>query len=277
MKQQKNVPVPTSSTELAISTKALALKGEINALHRETLKSGNEMMRNAVSCGERLEELKAILKASKTTTFENWVNQNLDFTDRAARSYIKLFTDLGKLPKPERRSVLETADSIAEARRLIAATLTPDTPKPAPAPSVSATAPPPASPVATTNNDRSTTSSDSSGGGADEPTAEVYDLDEPPEEPTAEEVDYGKCPNCAGTKWTEDEDGVCCAKCRHPHGEPTGGADEDRIKTQRQKTIKTVEALQRAFDDLHLLLPRPEHPKAEEGCKVLLRMARGWK
>lgn len=90
-------------------------------------------------------------------------------------------------------------------------------------------------------------------------------------------TDYGKCPNCAGTKWTEDEDGVVCAKCKHPHGEPTGGADEDRIATQRSKTVKTVEALQRAFDDLNLLLPKADHKQAAETCKVLLRMARGWK
>jgi hypothetical protein len=108
---------------------------------------------------------------------------------------------------------------------------------------------------------------------------------EPDHEPTDDEIreangekpDRGKCPNCAGEKWTEDEDGVSCAKCKHPHGEPTGGADEERIKTQRSKTIKTVEALQRAFDDLHLLLPKPQHDEAVKTCKVLLRMARAWK
>jgi hypothetical protein len=120
------------------------------------------------------------------------------------------------------------------------------------------------------------------------PDTPVYPIDEPPDEdqePTDDEIrtangikpDRGKCPNCAGEKWTEDEDGVSCAKCKHPHGEPTGGADEQRIATQRSKTIKTVEALQRAFDDLHLLLPRPEHTEAAKTCKVLLRMARAWK
>ncbi|HEY4721527.1 MAG TPA: hypothetical protein VII92_06745, partial [Anaerolineae bacterium] len=68
-------------------------------------------------------------------------------------------------------------------------------------------------------------------------------------------IDYGKCPNCAGTKWTEDDTGLACSKCHHPHGEPTGGIDDDRVTTQRQKTVKTVEALLRAFDDLHLMLP----------------------
>jgi len=114
--------------------------------------------------------------------------------------------------------------------------------------------------------------SDSSGGGGEDPL-EFHEG--PPAE--IEEADLGKCPNCAGTKWTQDEDGTYCANCRHPYGEPTGGADEERIKTQRSKTVKTVEALQRAFDDLNLLLPRAEHKEAADTCKVLLRMAKGWK
>jgi hypothetical protein len=107
-------------------------------------------------------------------------------------------------------------------------------------------------------------------------------------------VKRGKCPNCASTKWNEGEDGVSCAKCHHPHGEPVGDPDEDRLKTQRQKTVKTVEALMRAFDDLQEMWARPEHGgatkwTAEEvhatladmgvisACKGLLKIARGWK
>jgi len=91
------------------------------------------------------------------------------------------------------------------------------------------------------------------------------------------DADYGKCPNCAGTKWKAGEDGVRCAKCKQPHGEATGGTDENRIKDQRSKTVKTAEALMRAFDDLHTLLPRAEHAEAIDGCKRLLKVAKGWK
>jgi hypothetical protein len=92
------------------------------------------------------------------------------------------------------------------------------------------------------------------------------------------EPDRGKCPNCAGTKWTEDEDGAYCSKCRHPHGEPVGDVDDKRIGDQRSKTIKTAEALLRAFDDLHTLMPKPsEHKDAIAGCKALLKTAREWK
>lgn len=96
--------------------------------------------------------------------------------------------------------------------------------------------------------------------------------------PKPDKPDYGKCPNCAGTKWTANDEGVCCAKCRHPHGEPSGGADEDRIGIQRSKTIKTAEALMRAFDDLHHLLAKSrEHANAIATCKILLKTAREWK
>ncbi len=110
----------------------------------------------------------------------------------------------------------------------------------------------------------------------------------------AQKPDLGKCPNCASTKWTEDEDGITCAKCYHPHGEPAGDPDEDRIKTQRQKTVKTAEALMRAFDDLQAMKARGEHGGSAkwtaddalatvkdmgviQACKGLLKLARGWK
>ncbi len=105
--------------------------------------------------------------------------------------------------------------------------------------------------------------------------------------------DYGKCPSCAGTKWVEAKEGVSCAKCNHPHGEPAGDVDEDRITTQRQKTVKTGEALMRAFDDLQTMRARAEHDgKQNSGadaisvvknlgviktCKALLNIAKGWK
>lgn len=89
----------------------------------------------------------------------------------------------------------------------------------------------------------------------------------------------GKCPNCAGAKWTKDNFGfTVCAKCGHPHGEPTGGTDENRLSDQRSKTVKTVEALMRAFGDLHMLVPKEQaHEDAIATCKILLKTAKGWK
>jgi len=129
----KKTAAPMPANEMAISNKALTLKGEIEACHREVLKSGNEMIRNAVRVGELLTEVQSVLKASKSTTFGSWVEQFLPFSERSARSYIKLHNELEQLPNRKRASVLESADSINEARRLIAAATNPD-PKPAPAP-----------------------------------------------------------------------------------------------------------------------------------------------
>jgi hypothetical protein len=89
--------------------------------------------------------------------------------------------------------------------------------------------------------------------------------------------DYGKCPNCTGTKWDEDEEGVSCHKCHHPHGEPLGDVDDKQLTIQRSKTVKTVEALMRAFDDLQAMRAKPEHGGAIDGCKALLRTAKAWK
>ena len=93
----------------------------------------------------------------------------------------------------------------------------------------------------------------------------------------SEPVDLGKCPACAGAKWTDTEDGPVCSKCKQPHGEPAGDADEDRIKTQKAKTRKTAEALMRAFDDLQCMQARPEHEAVIKDCKRLIVIAQNWK
>jgi len=90
-------------------------------------------------------------------------------------------------------------------------------------------------------------------------------------------ADYGKCPNCAGTSWDEDEDGVSCSKCHHPHGEPAGDVDKDRLTVQRSKTVKTAEALMRAFDDLQTMKAKECHGDTIETCKGLVKTAKGWK
>lgn len=265
MKQQKNAIVPASPAQQAISTKALSFKGEIVAYHQAAHKAAEEAMENLFQCGRLLEEVKAVLKADKTTSFGEWCEQFCDISSSSAYSYCKLFQDLREFTKFQRAGIFTRYNS----QRAVQAFLTDQRKTAEPKPETTSvasldepeatipTSPPPAS---LADRFASDIEEDTGGGGEPEP-----------------DLDLGKCPNCAGTKWTDDDDGPVCSKCHHPHGEPTGGADEDRIKTQRQKTIKTVEALQRAFDDLHLLLPKVEHKEAADTCKVLLRMAKGWK
>jgi len=96
--------------------------------------------------------------------------------------------------------------------------------------------------------------------------------------PVASSDKLGKCPNCASVKWTTDDFGcVVCAKCNHPHGEPVGDADEDRVKTLRLKWIKTIEADIRAADDLNEKCAKPkEHDEAIRLLKQVLRIAKEW-
>ncbi len=89
-------------------------------------------------------------------------------------------------------------------------------------------------------------------------------------------TDLGKCPNCLGKKWDEDDDGYSCAKCRHPHGEPAGDVDESNVKKQRALTIKHVEATMRAFDDLQSLAGNGKHGEAIKHCKAALSIAKEW-
>ena len=49
---------------------------------------------------------------------------------------------------------------------------------------------------------------------------------------------------------------------------------EEEFRTQRSKTIKTVEATMRAFDDLQRLRTGPDHSAAINQCKSLLTKAR---
>ncbi len=108
-----------------------------------------------------------------------------------------------------------------------------------------------------------------------EPDSEPETPQTEPESP--EQADLGTCPNCGKAKWTKDGDWMVCAKCNHTHGEPAGDVDEDRIKTQRQKTVKTAEALLRAFDDLQLMKARLEYDEAILRSKQLLQIAKEWR
>jgi hypothetical protein len=243
-----------SNTE--VSTAALSLVGRINACHRECVKAGNETLKYAVECGELLTEVKAVLKADGSTTFGIWVGQFLDFSERSADVYCRLHKDLGKLPKAQRAALFDEAESIRGLQKLISQAVPKATPAPAPAapPTPAAAQSDAPVPIESAGLDDAPMDADPL-----EPAAQV----EPPQ-------DLGRCPNCAGTKWTEDEDGYFCAKCKHTHGEATGGADEDRISMQKAKSRKTCEALMRAFDDLNYLHPTHEHREAIQVCKRLL-------
>lgn len=51
---------------------------------------------------------------------------------------------------------------------------------------------------------------------------------------------------------------------------------EKQFREQRSKTVKTVEALMRAFDDLHRLRKHKAHAGAINACRNLLQTAKTW-
>ena len=215
-----------------------------NVLHTYVQKDLGEATKHALETGQELLAAKSTLPHKK---WEGECERLFDGSLRTAQFYMQFSRDMGSIKSAARSAVLMlegTLDGAAKAARKAAiAAGGKKPPKPA-------STPPDAGPIDVES--------------------------EPVSEPT--EPDYGKCPNCAGSKWDdEDEDDVSCAKCHHPHGEPAGDADEDRIKTQRQKTVKTAEALMRAFDDLHTMKAKPDHEQAIADCKRLLAVAEGWK
>lgn len=219
---------------------ALSLRSEINANHREAIKTATDTIGYATKAGELLVQVKSLLPHGG---FEKWISQNCDFSYDVASGYMRLHKRLEGKSKVVRAQLLTDARSVTNLQNLLK-------------PEENTTSPP---------KNRPPSGSATSGKSA------------PKDEPKDKPKDYGKCPNCAGTKWSEDEEGVSCAKCHHPHGEPAGDVDDKQVSIQRSKTIKTVEALMRAFDDLQTICANGHHDAAIEGCKALLRMARAWK
>jgi hypothetical protein len=224
---------------------ALSLKNEINANHRECLKTANDAIDYALKAGELLQQVKGLVPHG---VFQNWVKQHCEFNYDVASGYMRLHGRLLAYSKVERAQLLTDATSVTNLKKLL---------KPA-------------------ENGKSRRKNHPPSG------SEVPRIGGPP--PPASggngkpaKPDYGKCPNCLGTRWSEDEEGVSCAKCHHPHGEPAGGVDDKQLSIQRSKTVKTVEALLRAFDDLQEMVAKPEHDEAIEGCKRLLKLAKAWK
>lgn len=223
-----------------------------NVLHGYVQKNMGEAAKHALETGKEL------LAAKQTIPHGSWESECerlFDGSVRTAQSYMQFAKHVESLPKAQSSAVLMLESSLSgaakEAKRLAA----PTPPKP-----------PRAGPSQPSTNHNKPGAQPTPTGSANPPANSPV------------KQDYGKCPNCAGTKWDEDEDGVSCVKCHHPHGEPLGDVDDDRLKTQRQKTVKTVEALMRAFDDLQVMLGRKAlHDESISACKRLLTIAKGWK
>jgi len=88
--------------EKSIATKIIALHNEVNDAFKLTLDK-------AIEIGELLIEQRKELKHGE---FLSWVKDNLPFTDRTARNYIKLFNNKDKL-------ITETVSDLSSAYKLL--------------------------------------------------------------------------------------------------------------------------------------------------------------
>lgn len=232
---------------------------------------------SALDIGKKLSEARAML--DNETSFKTWVERECGFSRSTAYNYIAAHANFGGCPTVGHIEVsamyqlAKSAEAKKEALKLakkgipvtqeLAKELVADCrPEPPKRPPVNTDSPSDSEPASTAPKPRESTPI-----------------------PAAEKPvkDRGKCPNCAGTKWTEGDDGWACSKCHHPHGEPVGDKDDDetvdeRVSIARSKAVKTVEALLRAFDDLQVLASHPrEHANAIATCKILLKTAKDWK
>ena len=231
-----------------------------NVLHTYVQESLGEATKHALETGQELLAAKAAVPHGR---WEDECKRLFNGSASCARFYMQFAKNMEALPKRQRSAICMLEGSLkgaADAAKKAANPPKPNTPRKDAAPASVTTEPEPAS-----------GEDDADGTDAQEPAPE------PPRNGTDKPGDYGRCPNCHGTEWLVEDDGVCCAKCLHPCGEPAGDVDDDVLTKQRQKTIKTAEALHRAFEDLNAMLARAENDEAGKLCKRLLVIAKGWK
>jgi len=234
-----------------------------NVLHGYVEKGLAEATQHALETGRELLAAKA---ATPHGRWEPECERLFDGSLRTAQAYMRFVKHVSALPKAQASALLLTEGTLEGAAKAARKAATPE------APEEPIDEPEPLESVLPEQDDEPEDEEPET----DEPVWDEPEDDEQDDEPD-DKPELGKCPNCHGTKWDEDDEGVSCSKCHHPWGEPAGDVDADRLNTQRQKTVKTVEALMRAFDTLQEMLARPEHGEAIDDCKRLLRIAKQWK
>ncbi len=248
----------------------LKLKKAINDNHRLAQKAAGDAVERGVLVGELLTKWKELLPHGR---FEPFVDTHFEGSTRTAQLYMQAAKRLAECSKAQRVALLAGDVTIEGLIGSIKSHSSREASKPIsdkgkPGGRVSTPTPEPAS----------------SGPASDEAADLCPKCGDPFQTGKLAcarcgclKPDLGTCPNCGGKKWTEDEFGATCARCNQPHGEPVGDRDESRFADLRSKTIKTVEALMRAIDDLNRVLPKPEHVEAMASCKFLLKIAGAWK
>lgn len=305
------MPTETISPEV----ECLKLKAAINENHRLAQKAAGDAIERALLAGELIAKWRELLPKGK---FERFVEKHFEGSLRTAQVYMQASKGLSSLPKAQRTALLGTEDSLSgliarlkkddsgpKVKIVKGGTIAGGSSDLWGSDSISDKGKPGGDSTSLDNSPASTgpASEEAADSSGEEAETGTETTDEPkesgPRPPRSGKekpgkVDYGKCPNCAGTKWTvhtiqcggiegvkwEQVHSVFCAKCKHPHGEPVGDRPEnvDPAETLRSKTVKTAESLMRCVDDLHLLIPKAgTHKQTIELCKSILKTVKNWK
>lgn len=246
----------------------LSLKKSINENYRLSQKAASDAIERGVLVGELLAKWKELLPHGR---FETFVDTHFEGSTRTAQLYMQAAKRLTECSKAQRIALLDgevTVKGLIGSIRSTPVAAGREARKPAGTPATPKGGSNPPATAVSGKDDRT----DSPGTTPQEPSTGQSGSD------TDNPVDLGICPNCGGKKWTQDEFGASCAKCNHPHGEPVGDQDEQRVGVERSKAIKTVEALMRSVCDLGRLLPKPkEQAHLIAQCKLILTELRAWK
>jgi len=250
-------------------------KGKLINLAGQIKRSNDAHAAAILQTGELLATAQEIMAADRVGTFCDWVEKECKLTKQTAYNYLNAWKKFGNCPtvgqfepsamyalaasEEAKQVAMKMADKGQTITQKIAQGLVKEAKEREPA---AKSKPPKSKPAGQPKN--------------------VVDTDEPAAlagSPPDAEPEGEPCPNCGGTKWTEDTSGLACAACSHPHGEPLGDLDpgQPEWKTIQAKARKTFEAGLRVIDDLHQAKKkRMEHANTISTIKIILKTIREW-
>lgn len=229
-----------------------------NVLHTYVQENLGEATKHALETGI---ELLAAKKAIPHGSWESECARLFEGSLRTAQFYMQFAKDVGTLKSAQKSALLLLEGSLSGAAKAARQVARPAAPKPSrkvAAPASVTTASEPAS----------------------QPTGGGTEAAPGPSTP-----DYGKCPNCAGTKWEEEDGEVSCAKCHHPWGEPAGDADEhtatqaDLAKKQVKIWADTIArwlGSSPSIDEYRGEWPGPKGDRVLKAAKELYEALKDW-
>jgi len=231
-----------------------------NVLHTYVEKDLGEARNHALECGQEL------LAAKQTIPHGSWeteCDRLFDGSARTAQFYMSFARDFGKLKSATQSALLMLEGTLVGAAKAAKEAAKPKT--------KAESGKPKAETQPETIQPNGTPSPCPDCGGDDffdDGTCRACPREDAPEviDTDSEPVDYGQCPNCAGTKWDDGHLGIVCDRCGQPYGEPAGD-DGDDVPAEEPEAEESAGTwlrgrLTATLDDLRLYYPDSERSLA---------------